>query len=631
MKKKEAVLIKISSSACEVKMRRNILITYFLIGIFIMPVELFAASTGIMSTSPITGVTVEEVRNPWNKLNHDPNWMIDFSNTSGQSFACMVGYAFRVDCITKVPGSVPPRETYLKCRVESDYAENGWAVMYYQYINSSVPPWNMPWGYMTSNYHDYSPIKPYRGSKDERDGTYEIVVHPEMGGSVVVVYLGVPEVGMPERGIGPGVYPPNHNSEYNILVSFPGSNYSRNRARFQIGVPHSFNPNDDAYGYNLAKAFYIETTYDSPYVSSLLNVSTSGVYSDPPSSHKPWWWDYLYPTSLSMADTILYDDSQPVPTLINDTPTKSDRGFIQKGFFRVLTQNNTETSLICTANATSDTNEYIRPPLNYSNLPEVDGNTVTVTTNIGDMNIEYQYCLYYDNSSQSDPCSEPNWIIQKVNKVVPIPLVDTSDFSWGDYYVMQWKIKLPLNCQAVDSFTIWQPNYVGLFMKKYADVDGIVYYVSNPLLPTMYQEMAGTYIGTEDIYSLLPQDPLNEDAITIYYNGYYHPYDITQDGIINLEDFAILAKDYHKSSVYDLTGDGIITLEDIGILLNYYLDDSRWESFLTVYPQGDFNHDNKVNFIDFARLGNLWHNGTEAQRSIEDLEKLCDNWLYGTN
>jgi hypothetical protein len=98
-----------------------------------------------------------------------------------------------------------------------------------------------------------------------------------------------------------------------------------------------------------------------------------------------------------------------------------------------------------------------------------------------------------------------------------------------------------------------------------------------------------------------------------------------------LKDFALLAKDYHKSSIYDIDGDGVITFDDISLLIDYYLDDSRWQSFFVVYPNGDFNHDNKVDFFDFAILANLWHNGTEVQRGIEDLKALCDNWLYGTN
>jgi hypothetical protein len=67
------------------------------------------------------------------------------------------------------------------------------------------------------------------------------------------------------------------------------------------------------------------------------------------------------------------------------------------------------------------------------------------------------------------------------------------------------------------------------------------------------------------------------------------------------------------------------------LLLNYYLEDSRWETFLTVYPQGDFNYDNKVNFIDFSILADSWSDGTPAETNIEDLKALCDNWLYGIN
>jgi len=324
-----------------------------------------------------------------------------------------------------------------------------------------------------------------------------------------------------------------------------------------------------------------------------------------------------------------------LPFVINEATKKNDDGFIQRGFARLLTNDKTDTSIICAANTAADSNEYIRPPLNTDNLPNVDGDTVTVPTSSGDINIEYQYCLYYDSYNEFDPNSDPNkimdWAIEKVEKVIPMPHIDTSGFSWGDYYVMQWKVVVPHNCKTINSFTIWQPNNVGIFMNKYAENNGIAYYVSNPLLPTRYQEMAGTYIGTDAIYSLLPQNPLNEDEITIYYDTYYHPYDITQNGIINLEEFALLADDYLSSDEHDLTGDGMVDLEDISLLLNYYLDDTRWESFLIVYPSGDFNHDNKVNMIDFARLADLWLNGSPNETNLENLTALCENWLYGTN
>jgi len=67
------------------------------------------------------------------------------------------------------------------------------------------------------------------------------------------------------------------------------------------------------------------------------------------------------------------------------------------------------------------------------------------------------------------------------------------------------------------------------------------------------------------------------------------------------------------------------------VLLNYYLDDTRWDSFLNAYPQGDFNQDNKVNFFDFEKMAELWRNGTPVETNLDDLEALCDNWLYGVN
>jgi hypothetical protein len=205
--------------------------------------------------------------------------------------------------------------------------------------------------------------------------------------------------------------------------------------------------------------------------------------------------------------------------VITPKPAKRfDRGFIQRGFYRVLS-------------GVAYSYSYERPPLNYEDLPEINGETMAVKTNTADVNIEYQYCLYYDQYSEFDPCSVPmDWVIEKVDTVVTMPDVDTSGFIWGGYYVMQWKLSLPPNCRALDSFAIWMPNNVGIFMNKYAEDNGVVYYVSNPLLPTMYQEMAGTYIGNDEIYSLMAPDPEDADEIHIIHEKLYHPEnDITKE------------------------------------------------------------------------------------------------------
>jgi hypothetical protein len=605
------------------------LIVWILVCIFMMPVEIFATGSGGMPESPIIGVQVEPIA--YNPPYSDPPGKADFSKTSSNDFACMVGYAFKVNYTLQDPSAFPPRGTLVKCRVESDpYNDDGWPVMYYQPINSSQSPWNnIWWGYMTFNYDYADKI----GGPDERDDFVEIQIQPHKEGDRFVIYQGVQDAGYPKLGIPRGAYPPNYTDAYNILVQYPSADYTQNNVKFQIGVAH-LNPADDAYGYNFGRLIYIETTYGFPCVSGssscLLNMSTSGVYSYPPPSHIPWWWSYRHPSSSSISETFLKTD-YPIPSvLINNVPESSDRGFIQQGFARILTSNNNRKTIVNKTNALTDASEYVRPPLNPQNLPEVDGNTVPVTTSIGDVNIAYQYCMYRDRYNPYDPCSIPmDWAIEKIAKAVPMPHTDTSDFSTCDYYVMQWKMVLPLNCRAADSFTIWQPNYVGIFMKKYADNDGVAYYVSNPLMPTMYQGMAGTYIGDGNTYSLLPQDTIDPNNIKIYYEGFYHPYDITQDGIINLEDFAILASAYHSASGYDLDGDGIITINDISELFSYYLDDSRWTDFLTVYPQGDFNQDNKVDFTDFAKMATLWRNGTTVETNIDDLEALCENWLYG--
>lgn len=207
---------------------------------------------------------------------------------------------------------------------------------------------------------------------------------------------------------------------------------------------------------------------------------------------------------------------------------KHDPGYMQRGYYRIVTQDSNEYY----HHRPGDPNKYGRPLLNYEDLPDVNGNTMTIKTSIGDVNVEYQYCLYDDRYDPYDPCSDPNqimdWVIEKVDKVVPMPHVDTSGFYWGGYYVMQWKIKRPPDCKALDSFVIWQPNNVGIFMKKYAESDSVVYYVSNPILPTMYREMAGTYIGNDVIYSLLAPESPDANEIPINCEKIYHPADLGQ-------------------------------------------------------------------------------------------------------
>jgi len=216
---------------------------------------------------------------------------------------------------------------------------------------------------------------------------------------------------------------------------------------------------------------------------------------------------------------------------ISRAKARHDKGFIQKGFYRVVTQD---------VNAfyfqrPGDPNRYGRPSLNYEELPDIEGNTMAMTlkTNAGEIKAEYQFCLYYDSYNEFDPNSDPNilmnWVIEKVDKVVPVPVIDMSSFYWGDYYVMQCKFKVPPNCKPLDSFADWLPNNVGIFMEKYAQKNGTVYYVSNPILFTMYKEMAGTYIGNNEIHSYIPQgnDP---NVIHTHYDEFYHPLnDITKD------------------------------------------------------------------------------------------------------
>ena len=229
------------------------------------------------------------------------------------------------------------------------------------------------------------------------------------------------------------------------------------------------------------------------------------------------------------ANESVKEGEEQIPPVFVGTPRGSGHGFVQHGYYRVITQ---------TDNAyyqrPGDPNKYERPLLNYEALPDVNGETMTVKTTIGDVNVEYQFCLYDDVYNPSDPCSDPNklydWVIEKVDGVVSMPHVDTSGFSFGGYYVMQWKMEVPSNCQALDSFAVWQPNNVGIFMTKYTEGDGSVCYVSNPILPTKYKKMVGTYIGNDIIYSLIWGNDKNAKEIPIDCEKLYYPADdISQD------------------------------------------------------------------------------------------------------
>jgi hypothetical protein len=125
-----------------------------------------------------------------------------------------------------------------------------------------------------------------------------------------------------------------------------------------------------------------------------------------------------------------------------------------------------------------------------------------------------------------------DWVIKKVDKGVPSPITEMGGFYIGDYYVMQWKVKIPPNCIAINSFADWLPNNVGIFMTKYAEKNGFVYYVSNPLLTIMsgYEPMAGTYISNDEIHSYIPSGSNDPNNIHIHYDKFYHPLnDITKD------------------------------------------------------------------------------------------------------
>jgi hypothetical protein len=217
---------------------------------------------------------------------------------------------------------------------------------------------------------------------------------------------------------------------------------------------------------------------------------------------------------------------------------KRGKGYEQQGLYRVVTLTHEEDGYYQNRR-TSDPNKYGRPPLNYENLPEVSGETMTIKTNVGDVNVEYQYCLYDDQYNPFDPNSDPNifmdWVIERVDKVVSTPNVDMSGFYIGGYYVMQWKIKKPPNCRAIDSFVDWLPNNVGIFMTKYKEDKETVYYVSNPLIFVMleHEEMGGTYIGNNDVHSYIPSDINDPNIVRIHYDDFYHPLnDITKDTCI---------------------------------------------------------------------------------------------------
>jgi hypothetical protein len=214
------------------------------------------------------------------------------------------------------------------------------------------------------------------------------------------------------------------------------------------------------------------------------------------------------------------------------------KSFEQKGFYRIV---NPDINEYCYNNRRNgDPNFYKKTPLNYEDLPNIDGNTLTMNlkTSSGDVDVEYQFCIYYDqaNSYYADPCTDPNilmnWEIEKVEKVFPLSITDVKDFYYASYYVMQWKIKRPPKCKTIDSFADWLPNNIGTFMTKYAEKNGFVYYVSNPLvfLKPGYEAMAGTYIGKNEIHSYIPSDSNAPNDVHIHYDKFYHPLnDITKD------------------------------------------------------------------------------------------------------
>jgi hypothetical protein len=163
----------------------------------------------------------------------------------------------------------------------------------------------------------------------------------------------------------------------------------------------------------------------------------------------------------------------------------------------------------------------------------------------------------------------------------------------------------------------------------------------------------------------------------------YPAEDITQDGFVDLRDFAALAASWLQQGENlsgDLDSSNTVDLFDLKILSDAYLTaqtkgiwvydevsspcldtgdpNSYWSE--ETWPNGkrinmgayggtaqasksgnivDFNIDGKVNFIDFAELGKMWGENKQTIEDltgngnvdIGDLDILAENWLWEKN
>jgi len=163
------------------------------------------------------------------------------------------------------------------------------------------------------------------------------------------------------------------------------------------------------------------------------------------------------------------------------------------------------------------------------------------------------------------------------------------------------------------------------------------------------------------------------------WNTMFYSAELNNDGIINLVDFAGLAEVWMKEGCFesDLNNSGTVDRQDLEIFAQYYLASSNEGGWLKdsstspcinagdpnsdwayePWPNSkrinmgafggtgqasksgniaDFNIDDRVNFIDLAKLGKLWG---ASQKTIEDLnddgivnvddlEIVATNWLW---